>query len=170
MNFAVQPKSPGQSPGRSEEARAKRKKRMARGFTNLQGDERITVAFQRVFKMMGAKEQRDDKIQKKNDAIAAEKARIKAEKAAQRRKERLAKRKHDEEIKKLGNEGIRAVKNFLRKGEVAGLLIGDLLDPKMARKKARARARQQKAKEAKTSLPTAELIQTGKTSDAEAAE
>lgn len=39
---------------------------------------------------------------------------------------------------------MRAVTRFLRKGEVAELNIGDLLDPKAAKKKARARARSQK--------------------------
>ena len=56
----------------------------------------------------------------------------------------MAKKKHEEAIRKLANDALRAVKNFLRKGEVAGFYLVDLLDPKAARKKARIRARSQK--------------------------
>ena len=59
---------------------------MARGYSHLQGEERVTVAFQKVFGMMEAKEQREEKLQRKREAIAAEEARIKAQKAAERRK------------------------------------------------------------------------------------
>ena len=69
-----------------EDARTKRAKRMARGYSHLQGEERVTVAFQKVFGMMEAKEQREEKLQRKREAIAAEEARIKAQKAAERRK------------------------------------------------------------------------------------
>lgn len=45
-----------------EDAKAKRAKRMNRGYTHLQGDERVTAAFSKVFKMMEVKEQREEKI------------------------------------------------------------------------------------------------------------
>ena len=51
---------------------------MGRGYTNMLGEERVTAAFQKVFGMMEAKEQRNEKIQRKNDAIAREEAKIKA--------------------------------------------------------------------------------------------
>ena len=66
---------------------------MARGYTHLEGPERVTMAFQKVFGFMEAKEQREDKIQRNTDALIAEEFKIKAAKALKRRRERIAKRK-----------------------------------------------------------------------------
>lgn len=117
-----------------------KQQRLSRGYTHLEGDERVTAAFQKVFGMMQVKEQREEKIQRRLAAEAQEQARLKAERAAERRKDRMAKRKQSEKIKKLANEALRAVKSFLRKGVVAGFNLGDLLK-NSAKVKRRFRAR-----------------------------
>lgn len=54
----------------------------------------------------------------------------------------MAQKKHAEKIKKLGNDGLRAVKAFLRKGDVAGFNLGELVKNSEKLKK-RAKARSQ---------------------------
>ena len=60
----------------------KRKKRMARGYTNLIGEERVTAAMQKVFCFMEAKEQREEKVQMRVDDEVAEANRLKRVAAA----------------------------------------------------------------------------------------
>ena len=51
-----------------EDTHTKPKKRLGRGYTHLEGEERVTAAFQKMFVFMEAGEQREEKLTRTADA------------------------------------------------------------------------------------------------------